>query len=538
MIESDVSRGREREVERGRPAVRIFDVSRKSLMPSVVSCVAINSHTGTVYTHHWFRRPLLIPASPRLRRMANLLRVGTDFPAIDVYLNAITVSLPCSRGGVASAPGVGHGNVASALGAAVTAPFRALLSAAATPLVEDATAPLRGITCSFRAGSATCILSAPGGGASTLLRLLSGRIPANSGAVTYNGAHVGALGGDAQIKKLAVYGGADDVHETFITVSEVLDFAYKAAVVPGPAGTPGNANKSAPGTWSPPTPEQVIASFGLGRANDTIAGGMLNRGLSGGEKRRLSVAEAFIGNSRVLALDHPTDGLDSAVALNVVTTLVDWAHATRGVLVAALQQPTPEALATFDDVLLLVDGRVLYHGPVPNLDGYLASVGYVRPSYSELAEWAVELLCNPAHAASASVEDRFGSQKGSGAAAAPREGDASIPWQFTTEELANTWEASPQFAATHGTSGGEGGMGGVVLSTPYAVAQYGRPHARAFLAQLLLVLKRELLVTSRNWVYIGARVVLCSVMVRGEDDLSGDTFQRNRAPITRACFSS
>lgn len=83
--------------------------------------------------------------------------------------------------------------------------------------------------------------------------------------------------------------------------------------------------------------------------------------MSGGQKRRVTVAESFLSCARVYAGDEITNGLDSAVALDVVRFFVRWARETGGTFVTALQAPTPEITAAFDAVLVLAEGRVLYH---------------------------------------------------------------------------------------------------------------------------------------------------------------------------------
>lgn len=74
------------------------------------------------------------------------------------------------------------------------------------------------------------------------------------------------------------------------------------------------------------------------------------RGVSGGQKRRVSVGETIILNSRVLTLDGPTSGLDAVTANEVIRYCVDSAKATSGIFVATLQQPLPETYALFDEV--------------------------------------------------------------------------------------------------------------------------------------------------------------------------------------------
>jgi ABC-type multidrug transport system ATPase subunit len=108
---------------------------------------------------------------------------------------------------------------------------------------------------------------------------------------------------------------------------------------------------------------------GLKEAAHTKIGNALIRGVSGGQKRRVTVGEACILNSRILALDGPTNGLDSVTANAVCKYVADWAHHTQGIAIATLQQPQPETFALFDEVILLAEGRVLYHGPTAYMDG-------------------------------------------------------------------------------------------------------------------------------------------------------------------------
>lgn len=77
------------------------------------------------------------------------------------------------------------------------------------------------------------------------------------------------------------------------------------------------------------------------------------RGISGGQKRRVSVGESIILNSRILTLDGPTSGLDAVTANEVIRYCVDSAKATSGIFVATLQQPLPETYALFDEVTRL-----------------------------------------------------------------------------------------------------------------------------------------------------------------------------------------
>jgi ABC-type multidrug transport system ATPase subunit len=91
-----------------------------------------------------------------------------------------------------------------------------------------------------------------------------------------------------------------------------------------------------------------------------------------------------------------TNGLDAATALDICAFLSAWAHTTGGTVITALQAPTPEAVAAFDDVIVLSEGHILYHGPPASLVPYLASAGFPCPSYEDVADFAAQLAMSAA----------------------------------------------------------------------------------------------------------------------------------------------
>lgn len=93
----------------------------------------------------------------------------------------------------------------------------------------------------------------------------------------------------------------------------------------------------------------------LEECEHTFLGNQSLKGCSGGQRKRVTIAEALLSHARFIAADEISSGLDAAVSLELVTRLRMWARETGGVVLAALQQPTPETFAIFDDVSALGD---------------------------------------------------------------------------------------------------------------------------------------------------------------------------------------
>ena len=110
------------------------------------------------------------------------------------------------------------------------------------------------------------------------------------------------------------------------------------------------------------TVEATIVEMGLQDCADGIVGNWHMRGLSGGEKKRLSIALEILTRPRLLFLDEPTSGLDSASAFFVMQTLRNIAGDGRTVI-SSIHQPSSEVFALFDDLFLLSGGRAAYFGP-------------------------------------------------------------------------------------------------------------------------------------------------------------------------------
>lgn len=241
---------------------------------------------------------------------------------------------------------------------------------------------LQGISGVLNGGTSTLIIGNAGGGKTCLLRRLSARDgPGVQGSPGVSGGRVlwnGVVPDAKSARKLAAFAPQIDVHEPLLTVRETLNFAADSCLAPLPAGDPGAALRAK-------LVDSVIDTLGLRECENVLIGDDMVRGCSGGQKKRVTLAETLVQGARILALDEVTNGLDSSVALVVCTFLAQWARVTGGVVVAALQAPTPEVLRSFDKVLILSDGRCLYHGPPADMAHYFAQRGYVCPDFMDIA---------------------------------------------------------------------------------------------------------------------------------------------------------
>lgn len=108
--------------------------------------------------------------------------------------------------------------------------------------------------------------------------------------------------------------------------------------------------------------EWTIEEMGLQDCADRQIGNWHLRGISGGEKKRLSIALEILTKPRLLFLDEPTSGLDSAASFSVIQTLKQMALDGNKTIISSVHQPSSEVFALFDDLYLLSGGEAVYFG--------------------------------------------------------------------------------------------------------------------------------------------------------------------------------
>ena len=137
--------------------------------------------------------------------------------------------------------------------------------------------------------------------------------------------------------------------------------------------------------------QDLINQLSLQKAADTIVGNSKVRGISGGERKRLSIACEMIASPSLILLDEPTSGLDSSQALQVIETLRHLADSGKTVVVV-IHQPNQHVFSLFDDLLLISDGRLMYYGEVKKVRDYMENLGYKAPKEMGTAEHVLDCI--------------------------------------------------------------------------------------------------------------------------------------------------
>jgi ABC-type multidrug transport system ATPase subunit len=235
---------------------------------------------------------------------------------------------------------------------------------------------LRKVNCEARPGEIMAIAGPSGAGKSTLLEILAGVIPPSrvSGEVLVNGQPINAR----CFRRLSGYVAQDEALFPLLTVKETLMYSARLRL-------PGSFHTAAA------IVQELLKQLGLEHVANVRIGSESNRGISGGEKRRVSVGVDLVHDPGVLLIDEPTSGLDSASALNIILLLKSMAIKQGKTIVLTIHQPGFRILELFDKILLLSNGTVHHHGSLLLLEQRLRFAGHFIPRHVNVLEFAIEM---------------------------------------------------------------------------------------------------------------------------------------------------
>ncbi|KAH0928521.1 hypothetical protein HID58_014248 [Brassica napus] len=228
-------------------------------------------------------------------------------------------------------------------------------------------------------GDILAVLGASGAGKSTLIDALAGRVAKESlrGSVTLNGDNVLQ---SSLLKVISAYVMQDDLLFPMLTVKETLMFASEFRL-------PRSLSKSK----KMERVEALIDQLGLRSAADTRIGDEGHRGVSGGERRRVSIVIDIIHDPIVLFLDEPTSGLDSTNAFMVVQVLKRIAQ-SGSIVIMSIHQPSARILDLLDRLIILSRGKSVFNGSPANLPSFFSDFGHPIPERENITEFALDLV--------------------------------------------------------------------------------------------------------------------------------------------------
>lgn len=268
--------------------------------------------------------------------------------------------------------------------------------------------PIRTILNDFtgcvKPGEMLLVLGRPGSGCSTFLKVLANQrfgYKSIEGDVTYGGSGYKEMA--KNFRGEIVYNPEDDLHYATLSVRRTLEFALKTR-------TPGKESRNegeSRGDYVKEFLRVVAKLFWIEHTLGTKVGDEFVRGVSGGEKKRVSIAEAMITRASTQCWDNSTRGLDASTALEYVEslrTLTNMAHISTCV---ALYQAGESLYDLFDKVVLIDEGRCLYYGSTENAAAYFESLGFERPARWTTADFLTSVTDPHERQVKKGFEDRI-----------------------------------------------------------------------------------------------------------------------------------
>uniref|UniRef100_A0A0E0BRT0 ABC transporter domain-containing protein n=1 Tax=Oryza glumipatula TaxID=40148 RepID=A0A0E0BRT0_9ORYZ len=224
---------------------------------------------------------------------------------------------------------------------------------------------LDGITGHARPGEVLAIMGPSGCGKTTLLDTLAGRLGPEmnqTGVILINGRQEKlAFGTSAYVTQ-------DNVLMSTLSVREAVYYSAHLQLPDTMLASEKRAHA-----------ERVIREMGLSDTMDTRIGGRITKGISGGQRKRMSICIEMLTRPRLLFLDEPTSGLDSAASYHVMSHITRVAAREGMTVIAAVHQPSGDVFDLFHGLLLLAYGRMVFFGTVSNATEFFTQSGFPCP---------------------------------------------------------------------------------------------------------------------------------------------------------------
>ncbi|CAE7186092.1 hypothetical protein CFE70_006400 [Pyrenophora teres f. teres 0-1] len=222
-------------------------------------------------------------------------------------------------------------------------------------------------------GEMVLVLGKPGSGCTTFLKVISNQrygYTKIDGKVLY-----GPFDSDFFEKRYrgeAVYCEEDENHHPTLTVGQTLDFALETKV---PGKRPAGLSRQ---DFKEKVIDLMLKMFNIEHTRNTIVGNPFVRGVSGGERKRVSIAETMITGASLMSWDNSTRGLDASTAVDYARSLRVLTNIYKTTTFVSLYQASENIYKCFDKVMVIDSGRQVYFGPAQEARAYFESLGFLE----------------------------------------------------------------------------------------------------------------------------------------------------------------
>ncbi|KAB1199715.1 Pleiotropic drug resistance protein 2 [Morella rubra] len=335
------------------------------------------------------------------RNRQSSFKVGIEIPKIEVRFQQLSVEGDAY---------VGTRALPTLLNSTMNTIEGAIAMIGLSPSKKRVVKILKDVNGIVRPSRMTLLLGPPASGKTTFLQALAGKLDDDlrvAGKVTYCGHEFKEF----VPQRTCAYISQHDLHYGEMTVRETMDFSGRclgvgtryemllelsrrekeAGIKPDPEIDAFMKATAMAGQETSLITDYVLKILGLDICADIMVGDDMRRGISGGQKKRVTTGEMLVGPAKAFFMDEISTGLDSSTTFQIVKFMKQMVHIMDVTMIISLLQPAPETFELFDDIILLSEGHIVYQGPRENVLEFFEYVGFKCPERKGVADFLQEV---------------------------------------------------------------------------------------------------------------------------------------------------